>query len=245
MTTSGDIAIGAAALGLAAVVGGTLTYAALSAGSQMFGATIIAGNDPAEVALTYDDGPNDDVTVELLDLLAMHNVRATFFMLGKYVRQRPELVRRVQAAGHLIGNHTQTHPWLAWQTERVIREELQRCNEALEDVLGAPVKYFRPPHGARRPAVFRAARELGLKTVHWNAMAYDWEPIGSAKILENVDRRMVSNQNRGEGTNILLHDGGDQAIGADRSDTVAVTAKLLRRWAQDGGTKIVTVDAWG
>ncbi len=239
------MAVEAAALAVAAAVGGTLTYAALSAGSQMFGATIIAGSDPAEVALTYDDGPNDAVTAELIDLLAMHNAKATFFMLGKYVRLRAELVRRVQAAGHLIGNHTETHPWLAWQTERVIYEELRRCNEALEDVLGAPVKYFRPPHGARRPAVFRAAQELGLKTVQWNAMAHDWEPIGAAKILENVDRRMVRNRQRGVGSNILLHDGGDRALGANRSDTVAVTATLLQRWVQDAQTKIVTVDAWG
>jgi peptidoglycan/xylan/chitin deacetylase (PgdA/CDA1 family) len=245
MTTSGEIAIGATAVAVAAAVGGTLTYAALSSGSQMFGATIIAGNDPNEVALTYDDGPNDNVTAELLDLLAMHGAKATFFMLGKYVRQRPELVLRVHAAGHLIGNHTETHPWLAWQTERVIREELRRCNEALEDVLGVPVKYFRPPHGARRPAVFRVARELGLTTVQWNAMGHDWEPIGAAKILANVDRRMVLNRGRGEGSNILLHDGGDRAMGANRSDTVAVTARLLQRWAQDAKTKIVTVDAWG
>ena len=245
MTTSGEIAIGAAALTVAAAVGGTLTYAALSSGSQLFGKTIIAGKDPAEFALTYDDGPNDNVTAELLDLLAMHGAKATFFMLGKYVRLRPELVRRVHAGGHLIGNHTETHPWLAWQTERVIREELRRCNEALEDVLGAPVKYFRPPHGARRPAVLRAARELGLTTVQWNAMAHDWEPIGAAKILANVDRRMEQNQRRCEGTNILLHDGGDRAMGANRSDTVAVTATLLQRWVQDVRTKIVTVDAWG
>jgi peptidoglycan/xylan/chitin deacetylase (PgdA/CDA1 family) len=245
MTTSGEIAIGAAALGVAAAVGGTLTFAALSAGSQMFGKTIIAGDDPAEVALTYDDGPNDGVTAQLLDLLAMHGARATFFMLGKYVRQRPELVRRVHAAGHLVGNHTQTHPWLAWQTERVIREELRRCNEALEDVLGAPVRYFRPPHGARRPAVFRAAQELGLTTVQWNAMGHDWEPIGPVRILANVERRLVRNQQRGVGSNILLHDGGDRAMGANRSDTVAVTARLLQRWAHDAGAKIVTVDAWG
>jgi peptidoglycan/xylan/chitin deacetylase (PgdA/CDA1 family) len=242
MTTSGEIGIGAVTLAVAAV-GGTLTYAALGAGSQLFGKTIIAGEDANEVALTYDDGPNDDVTAELVDLLAMYKVRATFFMLGKYVRQRPELVRRVHAAGHLIGNHTETHPWLAWQSERVIRAELRRCNEALEDVLGEPVKYFRPPHGARRPAVFRAAKELGLKTVLWNAMAHDWEPIGVSRILENIDRRMIRNQRRSDGTNILLHDGGDQAMGTNRSDTITVTAKLLQRWAQDA-MRNVTVDSW-
>ncbi len=227
----------------AAAVAGTLTYAGLSPGSQLFGSTLIAGNDPTEAALTYDDGPNDSATSALLDLLAAHNVRATFFMLGKYVRQRPELARRVHAAGHLIGNHTETHPWLHYQRERVIREELLACNQALEDALGSPVRYFRPPHGARRPAVLRIAAELGLTTVQWNVMARDWLPIGAGGILANIDRGLTRARSRGRGANILLHDGGDRALGVDRSATVAVTATLLARWAQ-GGTRAVTVDAW-
>jgi peptidoglycan/xylan/chitin deacetylase (PgdA/CDA1 family) len=226
-----------------AAVGGTLTYAALSPGSQLFGSTLIAGNDPTEAALTFDDGPNDAATSALLDLLASHNVRATFFMLGKFVRQRPELARRVHAAGHLIGNHTETHPWLHYQPERVIREELRACNQALEDTLGAPVRYFRPPHGARRPAVLRIAAELGLTTVQWNVMAKDWLPIGTAGILANIDRGLARTRSRGRGANILLHDGGDRAMGADRSATVAATETLLNRWAHDG-TRAVTVDAW-
>jgi peptidoglycan/xylan/chitin deacetylase (PgdA/CDA1 family) len=234
--------LAATAAGVAAVAG-TLTYAALSPGSQLFGSTLIAGNDPAEAALTYDDGPNDDVTDALLDLLAAHNVRATFFMLGKFVRQRPELARRVQAAGHLIGNHTETHPWLHCKPERAIREELRGCNQALEDTLGAPVRYFRPPHGARRPAVMRIAAELGLTTVQWNVMAKDWLPIGTGGILANIDRGLARARSRGRGANILLHDGGDRSMGADRSATVAATATLLSRWAQDG-TRAVTVDAW-
>ena len=160
----------AATAAVAATAGLTLTYAALSPTSQLFGHTLLSGNDPREVALTYDDGPNDHATDALLDLLAKHNARATFFMIGRFVRERPDLVRRVHAAGHLIGNHTQTHAWLSFQSPRVIREELRACNHALEDTLGAPIHYLRPPHGARRPAVFRAAAELGLTLVQWNAM---------------------------------------------------------------------------
>ena len=137
----------------AIAAGGTLAYAALAPQSQLFGRTLIAGRDPTEIALTYDDGPNDAATMQLLEVLARHNVRATFFMIGRFVRQRPEIVRAVHAAGHLVGNHTMTHPWLAWQPDRIIRDELRGCNHALEDVLGAPVRYMRPPHGARRPAV--------------------------------------------------------------------------------------------
>jgi peptidoglycan/xylan/chitin deacetylase (PgdA/CDA1 family) len=229
--------------GTAVASGGTLTYAALSPGSQLFGHTLIAGYDPNQVALTYDDGPNDHATSALLDLLAAHNARATFFMLGKYVRQRKDLVRRVHAAGHLIGNHTETHPWLHRQSDRVIREELLSCNQALEDALGAPVHYFRPPHGARRPFVIREARALGLTTVQWNVMAKDWLPIGTAAILANIDHGLARALRRSTGANILLHDGSDRALGTDRSDTAAATATLLTRWAEEG-KQIVTVDAF-
>ena len=224
-------------------IAGALTYAAFSPGSQLFGRTIIAGSDPTQAALTYDDGPNDGATSALLDLLAANNARATFFMIGKHVRVRPELVRRVHAAGHLIGNHTETHPWLAWQSATRIREELQHCQHALEDVLGAPVRYFRPPHGARRPAVFRAAQELELKVVQWNVMGWDWQPIGADGILARIDKGLARTRRSSIGANILLHDGSDRALGADRSATVTVTATLLERWAQNG-TQTVTVDSW-
>jgi peptidoglycan/xylan/chitin deacetylase (PgdA/CDA1 family) len=233
----------AATVAVAAATGLTLTYAGLSPTSQLFGHTILAGNDPTQAALTYDDGPNDLATDALLDLLAQHNARATFFMIGRFVRQRPEIVRRVHAAGHLIGNHTQTHAWLSFQSSRVIREELRTCNQSLEDALGAPVHYLRPPHGARRPAVFRIAEELGLKIVQWNAMGYDWQPISADTIVANVTRGCLRAQRKGTGANILLHDGHQQAIGANRSATIEATAALLERFAHEG-TRTVTVDAW-
>lgn len=219
------------ALGIPAAVAaaGGLTYAALSAGSQIFGRTLIAGRDPNEVALTFDDGPNDAATETLLDLLARHNARATFFMIGRFVHQRKELARRVHAAGHLLGNHTETHPWLVMQSGSRIQTELRACNEALEDAIGAPVRYFRPPHGARRPIVIRAALELGLKTVQWNIIAQDWKPIGASAILANVDRGFARCRRQGVGANIVLHDGSHHAIGADRRDTLRVTEELLAR----------------
>jgi len=232
------------ALATAVAVGGTVTYAALGAGSQLFGPTLIAGSNPRQVALTYDDGPNDAATEALLEILAAHRARATFFMIGRFVRQRPELARRVLAAGHLVGNHTETHPWLHGKSEAVIRAELRACNEALEDALGVPVRYFRPPHGARRPAVLRIARELGLATVQWNVMAKDWKPIGVEGIWANVERGMGQCRRRGVGSNILLHDGIDSAMGAARVDTLTVTERLLGEFARQG-VEVVGVDAWG
>src|ERR1700761_8656013 len=228
-----SILLGATAA-TAIAASGALTYAALSPQSQLFGPTLIAGRDPAEIAFTYDDGPNDAATLQLLEVLARHNVRATFFMIGRFVRQRPEIARAVHAAGHLVGNHTMTHPWLAWQPDRVIREELRGCNEALEDALGAPVRYFRPPHGARRPAVFRTARELDLTLVQWNVMGNDWSPIGADGVLRKVQRGLQSVREQGRGANILLHDGYDQRMGPDRSATVQATDRLLTQLTASG-----------
>lgn len=234
-----------AAAGAAVVAtAGTLTYAALHAESTLFGDTVVAGHNPAEIALTYDDGPNDAATLQLLDVLARHNARATFFMIGRFVRQRPEMVRAVRDAGHLIGNHTMSHPWLTLKPASVVREELRGCNEALEDALGEPVRYFRPPHGARRPAVLQIARELGLTTVQWNVTGKDWEPIGVEGILLNIRTGMRRAAARHRGANILLHDGYDRSMGADRSGAVQTTDRLLQ---QLEGTphRLVTIDAWG
>ena len=233
-------AVGAGGVAAAA---GALAYAALWPESEWFGRVVVAGRDANEIALTYDDGPNDVATERLLEVLARYEVRATFFLIGGFVRQRPELVRSIAAGGHLVGNHTMTHPWLAWQSARRIREELVGCNAALEDVLGAAVRYFRPPHGARRPYVLRVARELGLTAVQWNVMAGDWNPVDAATIAGRVSRGIDRNRRRGRGSNVLLHDGGHSAIGQPRLPTVEATERLLSRY-QRSGMKFVTPEAW-
>src|SRR5450432_2969685 len=177
---------------------GAYGYAAMWPGSQLLGRTLIAGNDPTAFALTFDDGPNDPYTGELLDLLARYDVRATFFMIGRFVRQRPDIVRAVHSSVHLIGNHTDTHPVLLFQTPQRVLAELTACSAALEDVLGQPVRYFRPPHGARRSDVLHSARALGMAPVMWNAMGYDWEPDTiPAKIEASLESGVRRNRRRG------------------------------------------------
>ena len=166
-----------AGLGVAAGAGlaaGAFAYASLWPGSRVFGTALTAPARPGELALTFDDGPNATWTPRLLETLAEHDVRATFFMLGSRAQAQPELVRRIVAAGHTIGNHSWSHPKLSRARASRVREELQRTSEELQQIVGAPVRYFRPPFGARRPAVFRIARELDLDPVLWNAMTSDW-----------------------------------------------------------------------
>jgi peptidoglycan/xylan/chitin deacetylase (PgdA/CDA1 family) len=221
-----ELASAAAAAGLAA---GGYAYAALWPESQLFGPTLIANRDPGQIALTFDDGPNDPYTLHLLEILARHQVRAAFFMIGRFVRQRPDIVRQVHAAGHLIGNHTMTHPWLVLERPGRARQQLRDCNAALEDVIGEKVSYFRPPHGARRPDVLRSARELGLTPVMWNVMGYDWKPENNAaRIQSYVERGLDRNRRAERSSNIVLHDGGHLGIGANRGATVEAVSSLLR-----------------
>jgi peptidoglycan/xylan/chitin deacetylase (PgdA/CDA1 family) len=235
----------AAAAALA--VGGWM-YAALWPGSQLFGDVVVAGSDPGEIALTYDDGPNTAATPQLLEVLAKQGVRATFFLIGEFVRQQPGLTREIVAAGHLVGNHTMTHPWLAWQSGARIRMEMHDCNRRIEDTIGAPVRLFRPPHGARRPVVFRVARELGLDVIQWNVMGYDWmAPDGKAephaRILNHLNKGIARNRRRGRGSNVLLHDGGQLGMGQPRMASVRATELLLES-AKREGSRFVTPDAW-
>jgi peptidoglycan-N-acetylglucosamine deacetylase len=183
---------------------------------------------PKQLALTFDDGPNDPHTLKLLEVLARHNVRATFFLIGRYVRERADLVRDIASAGHAIGNHTFTHPLLIFQSESEIRQQPSDCRAAIHDAVGEHSNLFRPPFGGRRPAVLRIARELGLEPVMWNVTAYDWNAPPATRIEANVSRQI-----RG-GDVILLHDGGHKQMGADRSQTVIATEHLIARYTNEG-----------
>lgn len=233
---------GSLAITGAVLAAGGYIYAGMAPQSQLFGPTLIAGSDPDEFALTYDDGPNDACTEQILELLERHGVRATFFVIGRFARQRVSLVRQTRAAGHLVGNHTWSHPLLMTRSPRRVREELAATSAELEDILGERVRYFRPPHGGRRPDVLRTACEMGMVPVLWNAMGYDWRPITSAQILANLDRGIIRNRRSGVGSNLLLHDGGQANIGQDRSQTVAATASLLETW--HGQVRWVTIEQW-
>ncbi len=215
---------------LGTIAGGAI--AALAAGYQSMAPTgqwygrTFTGLKPGakQIALTYDDGPNDPHTLRLLEVLARHDVRATFFLIGRYVRQRSDIAREVIQAGHVIGNHTFTHPVLSLKSSVEIRKELMECRAAIQEAVGEHSNLFRPPFGARRPEVLSIARELGLQPVMWNVTGYDW----NAPPAQTIERKCAK-QIRG-GDVVLLHDGGHKQIGADRSQTVMATDNLIARY---------------
>lgn len=221
---------------LGAVLAGAATATAVAAGyqsmaptGQWYGRTftgLLRGC--RQLALTYDDGPNDPHTLRLLEVLARHGVPATFFLIGRYVQQRPDVVREIAKAGHAIGNHTFTHPLLIIKSDSEVRKELVTCSAALQDAIGEKSNLFRPPFGGRRPAVLRIAREVSLEPVMWNVTGYDWNAPPAAVI-----ERKVADQIRG-GDVILLHDGGHKQMGADRAQTILATDNLIQRYKQEG-----------
>jgi peptidoglycan/xylan/chitin deacetylase (PgdA/CDA1 family) len=223
------LAATAAATGALATAG----YQSMAPTGQWYGRAFI-GLPPGtkQLALTYDDGPNDPHTLRLLEVLAKHDVRATFFLIGSYVRQRPDLAREIVKAGHIVGNHTFTHPLLTFKSAAEVRRELSACRSVLEDTIGGGSNMlsnlFRPPFGGRRPAVLRIVRELGLEPVMWNVTGYDWTAPPSAVIEQKVTRQI-----RG-GDVILLHDGGHKQMGADRSQTVQATNHLIAKYKLEG-----------
>jgi peptidoglycan/xylan/chitin deacetylase (PgdA/CDA1 family) len=225
------LALATAAVAAAVAAG----YQSMAPTGQWYGKTF-TGLPPISrhLSLTYDDGPNDPHTLRLLEVLDKHSVHVTFFLIGRYVHQRPDLVREIVDAGHTVGNHTFTHPLLTLKSEAEIKHELTQCQAALQDAIGKPATLFRPPFGGRRPAVLRIARELGLQPIMWNVTGYDWN-APSAAVIEHK----VTTQIRG-GNVILLHDGSHKQMGADRSQTVLTTDRLIARY-KDKMFEFVTI----
>jgi len=214
--------IGAAAVGYAG-------YSAYSPRSQLYGRTYLgAGRGSRQLALTYDDGPNDPHTLRLLEVLARHDVKATFFLIGRFVAERPEIAHEVARAGHAIGNHTFNHPNLIFCSAARVRSELEQCRKILTDTVGEHSALWRPPFGARLPHVLGVGRQLGLEPVMWTVSSNDWKIRSAEAIEQRVARRI-----RGGGV-ILMHDGSHVRMGADRARTVEATDRLIRRFKGDG-----------
>ena len=185
------------------------------------------------LALTFDDGPTQPETAQLLDLLLEEGVPASFFCLGRQVRRNPDLVRRMAREGHLVGTHSDTHPNLLFCTPEHSWREIKRGALALAEVLGEEPTWFRPPYGMRYPWTLRQARNLGMKTALWSNCPRDWQRPGA----EVLARRMVERARPGD--LVLLHDGG-----GDRSQTVEALRLAIPALRQ-GGYRFVRVDALG
>ncbi|HLI62104.1 MAG TPA: polysaccharide deacetylase family protein, partial [Terriglobales bacterium] len=197
--------------------------------SQLYGGTFIGlPRGSRLLALTYDDGPNDPYTWRMMEVLERHGVKATFFLLGRFVQQRPDVARALVAGGHAIGVHTWDHPNLIFASAAEVRRQLQTTQQAIVDATGVSVRLFRPPFGGRRAATLRVARALGLQAVMWNVTCRDWKAQTADEIVKRAERQI-----RG-GDVILLHDGEYHRIGVDRSRSVEATDRIVARYKSEG-----------
>jgi peptidoglycan-N-acetylglucosamine deacetylase len=225
-----------AAAALVSAVVGIGVYDAVSPWSNAFGTTHWTGsNRDRVVALTFDDGPNEPYTSEVLSVLRREHVRATFFLIGERVRRDPSIAARIVGEGHVVGNHSDTHPFgLAFESSDRIQGEINRAEITIHNATGIYPHLFRPPQGLRSPWLMRVAQGDSLDTVTWDDSAIDWNRVTAQQLSD----RVVANAH--PGAIILLHDGLNLAPGTDRSVVVRGLTSVIER-LRAKGYRFVTV----
>jgi peptidoglycan-N-acetylglucosamine deacetylase len=226
-------------------------YAAVNSRSQLFGPAIHHTDAARKLAITFDDGPNPAITPKLLDLLMRHNAKATFFVVGKFVRECPDLVKEISARGHALGNHTDTHPNLFFTGPEETRHELLRCTDAIQQATGVAPSWFRPPFGYRSPWLSEIVHRQGMRMVTWTLIPGDWrlkpaewlidrmKPITSH--AQNLSQKNVHSGSHAAGDILCLHDGNFRQQNGDRARTLAALEYWLPRW-RDLGLEFVTMN---
>jgi len=236
--------------GIALGLAGLTAYGAVHPKAQLFGHTITATTEPKKLAVTFDDGPNPTITPKLLELLDRHKAKATFFVVGKYVRQSPGLTKEILARGHTLGNHTETHPNLFFCGPEETRTELLRCNEAIGQAAWEEPRWFRPPFGFRSPWLGEIAVGLRMRTVMWTLIPGDWRAKPTEWLIERMNpigEHAEALKTKGQGKDgaahgdiLCLHDGDYARPNADRERTVKALEHWLPRW-RDAGLEFVTI----
>jgi peptidoglycan/xylan/chitin deacetylase (PgdA/CDA1 family) len=199
---------------------------------SLFGNFICHGNpSQKQVALTFDDGPDEKSTPALLDLLREKKVKVVFFCVGKKIAANPELSARIVREGHLLENHSYAHSHLTnFFSFARLESELSQTQTVIEKTSGVAPKFFRPPMGLSNPRIFRAAKKLDLKVIGWSARGLDTISSDPEKIVARIVRRLEP------GGIILLHDGN---IPADR---LILTVQMLLKKLCELDYQVVCLD---
>ncbi|MFD6885610.1 polysaccharide deacetylase family protein [Streptomyces sp. NPDC059957] len=174
------------------------------------------GNAASAMTLTFDDGPDPRYTPGILDTLARHGVRAMFFVCGEMAVDNKDLLRRMVAEGHVIGNHTWTHPQLTKISRPAMASEIGRTSEVVHQAVGTAPLWFRAPYGAWNRAAFEIGAELGMEPLAWTVDTLDWKEPGTTAIVSRVLKQAAP------GVIVLNHDAG-----GNRSQSVQALASYL------------------
>ena len=212
---------------------GLMTYGVRGRSSSLLAPSVWRGvRSRSSVALTFDDGPSES-TPELLEILERHHVRATFFQCGANVRRLPGVAAAVAAAGHEIGNHSDSHPRFDFCSPDFILGELARAQQTIEEVTGTRPVYFRPPYGVRWFGLRGAQRQLGLVGVMWTRLGRDWR-WPSDRIARRLEHGVPN------GAILLLHDGRRVHPHPDIRPTLDAVRRIIP-WYLERGYQFETV----
>jgi peptidoglycan/xylan/chitin deacetylase (PgdA/CDA1 family) len=205
-----------AALAIAAITLAWLAWGVFNVNSSMWADTVWRAPEPVKaVALTFDDGPDPRFTPAILKVLAEKGVKATFFSVGSRVIENPEITLDIHRAGHLLGNHSESHAmWINFSLHKRLRHEIRDTNAAIKQAAGVVPKLYRAPHGFKNPALGDVLAGEKMLAVGWQVRGFDAVSNSAAKIAE----RIVDGAK--PGGIILLHDGAGLQGTDDRSATV-------------------------
>jgi peptidoglycan-N-acetylglucosamine deacetylase len=202
---------------------------------QRYPETVVLQGPATEkrIAITFDDGPDPRFSEQVLDVLKEYNVPATFFVMGSRAIAYPEIVNRMVAEGHIIGNHTYFHPNLVKEADlATLEREVTRTEDTLNDIIGYRTKLFRAPYGFLYNELVEKLAELNYSVIVWSVDSLDWQEDPPAQIAANVL------DNVEPGAIILMHDGGDWD--ADRTNTIESLRQILPS-LKEQGYEFVTV----
>jgi peptidoglycan/xylan/chitin deacetylase (PgdA/CDA1 family) len=225
----------AATVAAVVTVGVTFWIGANSPTVTWFGSQVSHGSrDGRQVAITFDDGPDDPYTLEVARILDERGAKGTFFMVGKALDRRPDIARALREDGHLLGNHSYHHDEWRWLDPRY--PELERTQSAFRHNLGVCPTFYRAPHGQHTPFLTHVVGDHGMTMVGWDVTAGDW----NTRDADLVARRILDGVK--PGSIIVLHDGLDGTVTADRSVLVRAVPMILDGLERKG-LKPVRLDA--
>lgn len=205
-----------------------LTYGSAIIQSNFYTTAVCEGYSTSQIALTFDDGPVTEKTEAILDILKSNNVKATFFCVGTNVGKNPDILRRINAEGHLIGNHSLSHHiFFDLFTKNRMIGEINETNNLIYKVIGMYPKYFRPPYGVTTPVLANAIDETKMITIGWNIRSFDTISKSSEKLLTTIRNKIKP------GAILLLH---------DTSDITASTIQDIINLINKKGLQIVRLD---
>lgn len=159
--------------------------------------------DKPQVALSFDAAWGNEDTAQIMDILAKHNIKVTFFMTGGWVESFPEDVKYIASQGHDLGNHSENHKNMSQLSDEEIRSELQKVHDKVKTLTGQDMTLFRPPYGDYDDQVITVSRDMGYYPVQWDVDSLDWKDYGTESIIKTV----LNHKHLGNGSIILMHNG--------------------------------------